>query len=141
MPAQAEYGHSVLAWRITAGSADPRALRDYAVVVNAAWTLLGFACFCAMVPLSFLAQLTVGNSALAWIIAPLTGIAFFCFGGTAYALWCHVHALRARRAADKQGWDSDRYRELTLRALPSNRSIGLQLAIGVAAAIITAAQW
>lgn len=75
------------------------------------------------------------------IIAPMTGIAFFCFGGTAYGLWCHVHALRARRAVDKLGCDSDRYRELRRRVLPSNRSIGLQVAIGVLAAIITAVQW
>lgn len=65
MPAQGDDGHSVLALRVTAGSADPSALRDYAVIVNGAWTLLGFACFCAMVPLSFLVQLTIGNSALA----------------------------------------------------------------------------
>lgn len=110
-------------------------------MVNGAWTLLGFACSCAMVALSALAQLTIGNAALRWIVAPTIGAAFFCFAGTANALRCHVHARRARRAADKHGWDSDRYRELRLRALPSNRSIVFQLAVGVAVAIFIVVTW
>lgn len=136
LPAQVDYARSVPAWRITAGRADPDGLSDYAGVVNGAWTLLGFACGCAMVALSALAQLAIGNAALPGIVAPTIGAAFFCSAGTANALWCHVHARRARRTADKHGWDSDRYRELRLRALPSNRSIVFQLAVGAVVAIL-----
>jgi hypothetical protein len=140
-PSAAFGGDSLLAWTLTSEYADPDGRSDYAVLVNYAWALLGFACGVLMLVCSYLAHLAIGDEGVRAVVTTSMGLACFCFAGCVNALWRRCLAYQARRGARIDGVASDRYVAAMRRALPRNSSLISQSIVGIVAAFITAISW
>ena len=134
-------GDSLLAWMLTSDYADPDGRSDYAVIVNYAWALLGFACGVLMAVGSYVAHLAIGDEGVRAVVSTSMGLAFFCLAGCVNALWRRCFAFQARRRARIDGPASDRYAAAMRRALPRNSSLISQSIVGIVAAFIAASSW
>lgn len=135
-------GDSILAWTITADDSTPEGRDRYAVIVNAAWFILGFGFAVAFFGLGYVAHLTIGETAARAFTIPAVGFGFFCFAGGANVLWRkYYYVNQAKRRARAFGEHSEPYRTSLRRALPRNSSLVMQTLAAICAVMFSSNVW
>jgi hypothetical protein len=116
---------------------DPLSISLWAYVFNASWGILG-AGVAVLMALGLLWPSLFGQAVANAYLSVVLGASFFCLAGSAAAIWGrYLYLPKAKRRShrgDPEGFERNMH-----RALPTNRSLVFQAAVGLFTTIYAAA--